>query len=416
MEHAILTKSCTIYHAKQYICIQISKLMEQLYATFKLQLQNTSTAFVRFLHDRIAWESRLIAILGARGVGKTTLLLQHIKLHEDLPQVLFVTADDFYFSSHRLFDLAYRFYTNGGKRLYIDEIHKYKGWSTELKNIYDQLPGLSVVYTGSSILDLEKGGADLSRRKVEYRLPGLSFREYVNIAKRWNLPPYTLQEILAGKVQFPYEEERPLRLFKEYLTSGYYPFFQDTEFSLRLRSVIQQMIEVDIPLFAEMNIASSAKLKKLLYVLAQSVPFKPNYSKLERDLDISRNTLPSYIAYLEKAGLINLLHEKAKGLKLLEKVEKLYLNNPNMAYALSPETPDIGNIRETIFFAWLRQSYFITSSPISDFEVEGITFEIGGKNKGKKQIESAGQGYVVKDDIEYAFQNIVPLWMFGFVY
>ena len=176
------------------------------------------------------------------------------------------------------------------------------------------------------------------------------------------------------------------------------------------------MIEVDIPLFAEINIASSAKLKKLLYVLAQSVPFKPNYSKLERDLDISRNTLPTYIDYLEKAGLINLLHEKAKGLKLLEKVEKIYLNNPNMAYSISQETPDIGNIRETIFFTWMRQSYFITSSPISDFEVEGITFEIGGKNKGKKQIKDADQGYIVKDDIEDAFQNIIPLWMFGFVY
>ena len=165
--------------------------METLYRTFRLQLENTSTDFVRFLHDRIVWESRLIAILGARGVGKTTLLLQHIKLYDKVEETLFVTADDFYFSTHRLFDLALSFYNAGGKRLYIDEVHKYKGWSTEIKNIYDQIPTLQVVYTGSSILDLEKGGADLSRRKVEYHLPGLSFREYLNISKGWNLPSYT---------------------------------------------------------------------------------------------------------------------------------------------------------------------------------------------------------------------------------
>lgn len=390
--------------------------MESLYRSFKLQLEHTSTAFVRYLHDHIAWESRLIAILGARGVGKTTLLLQHIKLYEKLEEVLFVTADDFYFTKHRLFDLAYRFYVNGGKRLYIDEIHKYQGWSREVKNIYDQIPDLKVVYTGSSVLDLEKGGADLSRRKVEYKLPGLSFREYVNISRGWELPAYSLDEVLAGKVDFPYEKERPLKLFKEYLKIGYYPFFNDTEYQLRLKSVINQMVETDIPMFAEMNVASAVKLKKLLYTLAQSVPFKPNYTKLERDLEISRNTLPDYVSYLEKAGVINLLREKAKGLKLLEKVEKIYLNNPNMAYAISETVPDIGSIRETVFFAWMRVGYFVTSSPVSDFEIEGKTFEVGGKNKTRQQIKDVAEGYVVKDDEEYVFQNIIPLWMFGFVY
>lgn len=390
--------------------------MDALYRTFKLQLEYTSTAFVRFLHDRIAWDSRLIAILGARGVGKTTLLLQHIKLHERLDEVLFVMADDFYFTSHRLFDLAYRFYSNGGKRLYIDEIHKYKGWSRELKNIYDQIPGLSVVYTGSSILDLEKGGADLSRRKVEYKLPGLSFREYLNLSQGWNLQAASLGDILAGKVDFPYDKERPLKLFKTYLSDGYYPFFRDTEYHLRLRSVVAQMVESDIPLFADMNVASAAKLKKLLYALAQSVPFKPNYAKLERDLEISRNTLPDYVEYLEKAGLINLLREKAQGLKLLEKVEKIYLNNTNVAYALSETPPDVGNIRETAFFAWMRVGHFVTASPYSDFEVDGYTFEVGGKNKGRRQLRSVEEGYVVKDDVEYAFGRTIPLWMFGFIY
>lgn len=191
--------------------------METLFRSFRTQLEHTSTEVVRFLHDQIAWDSRLVAILGARGVGKTTLLLQHIKLYDREDESLYVTADDFYFTKYRLFDMAYQFYNLGGKKLYIDEIHKYKDWSREVKNIYDQIPGLQVIYTGSSILDLEKGGADLSRRKVEYRLPGLSFREYLNISQGWQLPSYSLEEILAGKVEFPYKEARPLKLFNDYL-------------------------------------------------------------------------------------------------------------------------------------------------------------------------------------------------------
>ena len=390
--------------------------MKTLYRTFRLQLERTSTDFVRFLHDQIAWNSRLIAITGSRGVGKTTMLLQHIKLFDDIDETLFVTADDLYFSSHRLYDLAYKFYSEGGKRLYIDEIHKYKGWSREIKNIYDQIPDLNVVYTGSSILDLERGGADLSRRKVEYNLPGLSFREYLNISKGWKLSAVSLENILQGKVNFPYEKDRPLKLFNEYVKQGYYPFFYDTEYGMRLRAVIRQMVEVDIPLFADMNIASSTKLKKLLYALAQSVPFKPNYAKLERDLGISRNTLPDYVAYLEKAGLLSLLREKAKGMKMLEKVEKIYLDNTNLAFALSEQEPDVGNIRETIFFAWMRVGHFVTSSAVSDFEIDGITFEVGGRNKTNRQIKDLEKAYLVKDDTEYVFRNEIPLWMFGFIY
>ena len=390
--------------------------METLFRSFRTQLEHTSTEVVRFLHDQIAWDSRLVAILGARGVGKTTLLLQHIKLYDREDESLYVTADDFYFTKYRLFAMAYQFYNLGGKKLYIDEIHKYKDWSREVKNIYDQIPGLQVIYIGSSILDLEKGGADLSRRKVEYRLPGLSFREYLNISQGWQLPSYSLEEILAGKVEFPYKEARPLKLFNDYLSTGYYPFFQDTEYLLRLRSVINQMVESDIPIFADMTVASAVKLKKLLYVLAQSVPFKPNYTKLARDLDISRNVLPDYMSYLEKAGLVNLLREKAQGLKLLEKVEKIYLNNTNLAYALSEQVPDIGSVRETVFLSWMRVVCFVTSSAISDFEIDGRTFEIGGKNKTRQQIKQAADGYVVKDDIEYDFLNMIPLLLFVFFY
>lgn len=390
--------------------------MEELYQTYRQQLALTPTDFVRYLHDQIAWESRLIAIVGSRGVGKSTMLLQHIKMYGNVEESLYVTADDFYFSQNRLYDLAATFYAHGGKHLYIDEIHKYKGWSQEIKNIYDKLPGLSIVYSGSSILELEKGGADLSRRKLEYTLHGLSFREYLNLSQGWNLPAYSIDDIVAGKVQFPYAEERPLKLFKSYLRQGYFPFFSEPQFSLRLNGVLKQVVEIDIPTFADMNIASTQKLKKLLYMLAQSVPFKPNYTKLERDLEISRNTLPNYMLYLEKAGLINLLPEKATGTKILEKIEKVYLNNPNAAYALVSAEPEIGNIRETIFFAWLRTRYAVTASPVSDFEVEGRTFELGGRHKGQRQIKEVQDGYIVKDDTEYPFENQIPLWMFGFVY
>ena len=392
--------------------------MESLFATSQLLVNRVDTTYVRDKHDEIDWDSRLIAILGARGTGKTTMILQHIRLHNTTSQALYVMADDFYFTSHRLEELAHKFMLLGGKYLYIDEIHKYKGWSTEIKNIYDKMPDLHVVYSGSSILDLEKGGADLSRRKLEYVMPGLSFREYLNISQGWNLPRYTLEEILAGKVDFPYKKARPLQLFASYLREGYYPFFKEGNYTMRLNGIIKQVVEDDVPKFADMEIASVQKLKKLLYILAQNVPFKPNYAKLERDLGISRNTLPKYMQYLEKAGLIGVLREKVQGIKLLEKIEKIYLNNPNEAYILSDETPNIGTLRETIFFAWLRVEHLVSSSPVSDFEVDGLTFEIGGKNKGKKQLATlpSDKAYVVKDDTEYVFQNFIPLWMFGFVY
>ena len=380
--------------------------MESLFATSQLLVNRVDTTYVRDKHDEIDWDSRLIAILGARGTGKTTMILQHIRLHNTTSQALYVMADDFYFTSHRLEELAHKFMLLGGKYLYIDEIHKYKGWSTEIKNIYDKMPDLHVVYSGSSILDLEKGGADLSRS------------EYLNISQGWNLPRYTLEEILAGKVDFPYNEARPLQLFASYMREGYYPFFREGNYAMRLNGIIKQVVEDDVPKFAEMEIASVQKLKKLLYVLAQNVPFKPNYAKLERDLGISRNTLPKYMLYLEKAGLIGVLREKVYGIKLLEKIEKIYLNNPNEAYILSDEMPNIGTLRETIFFAWLRVEHFVSSSSVSDFEVDGLTFEIGGKNKGRKQLEilPLDKAYVVKDDTEYVFQNSIPLWMFGFVY
>ena len=391
--------------------------MNALKNVFLKEIELVSTKYVRYLHDKIEWKSRLIAILGARGVGKSTLVLQHIKLYEDINTTLYVSADNIYFSAHTLLDLANEFYNLGGKALYIDEIHKYNNWSQEIKNIYDSFPDLRIVYTGSSILELEKGGADLSRRKLEYRLPGLSFREYLMISRGIDVKTHSLQEILTHKVEFPYSDHKPLALFKEYMKEGYYPFFNDYGYYMRLSSIVNQILENDIKDFAEMTVSTARALKKLMYIIAQSVPFKPNYSKISNDIDVNRKLASDLMIYLEKAQLITILRDNSFGISSLGKVEKIYLNNTNLSYALVGEMTDIGNARETVFLSLLNPIYDITSSPHSDFIVDKkYTFELGGKNKKQKQIKDVKDSYLVKDDIEYGSANIVPLWTFGLLY
>jgi predicted AAA+ superfamily ATPase len=391
--------------------------METLFESYRLLLEITPTDYVRSFHNKINWKNRLIGLVGQKGVGKSTLLLQHIKKYDNIEETLYVQADDMYFSGHGLYETAYDFYKRGGKRLYIDEIHKYKGWSTEIKMIYDKLPKMSVVYSGSSLLALKKGNsADLSRRAIEYAMPGLSFREYLNIANGWNLKTASLDDILQGKVDFPYSEHRPIKYFEEYCRKGYYPFFKEEDYNLRLKQAINETVEHDIPSYADMPVASAVKLKKLMYVLANSVPFKPNYSKLAQELEIGRNQLPDYIEYLEKSRLFNALKEKGTGDSFLRKVEKLYLNNSNIAYAISDIKPDSDTVRETMFLSWMSESFNVTASSVSDFEIDGITFEVGGKSKKEHQIKDLDNAYLVKDNVEYAIGNSIPIWMFGFVY
>ena len=391
--------------------------METLFESYRLLLEITPTDYIRSFHNKINWKNRLIGLVGQKGVGKSTLLLQHIKKYDNIEETLYVQADDMYFSGHGLYETAYDFYKRGGKRLYIDEIHKYKGWSTEIKMIYDKLPKMSVVYSGSSLLALKKGNsADLSRRAIEYAMPGLSFREYLNIAYGWNLKTASLDDILHGGVDFPYSEHRPLKFFEEYCRKGYYPFFKEEDYYLRLKQAVNETVEHDIPSYADMPVASAVKLKKLMYVLANSVPFKPNYSKLAQELEIGRNQLPDYIEYLEKSRLFNALKENGTGDSLIRKVEKLYLNNSNIAYAISDIKPDSGTVRETMFLTWMRESFNVTASKVSDFEIDGIIFEVGGKSKKGRQIKDLDNAYLVKDNVEYAVGNSIPIWMFGFVY
>lgn len=375
----------------------------------------TDTRYLRFLYEQINWSSRMIGIVGPRGVGKTTMLLQHIKLHLPVDETLFVNADDIYFTEHHLLDMAEEFYQNGGKHLFIDEIHKYPEWSRELKLIYDYFPDLQIIFTGSSILDIYKGTADLSRRAVMHFLPGLSFREYLILAKGIRLPVYSLSDILAGKVEFP-AGERPIALFKEYLANGYYPFFSDPDYALRLRSIINMTVENDIPMYASMNIATTKKIRQLLYIISQSVPFKPNFTKLGQLIDIHRNQVNDLMFYLERAGIITQLRNKTSGIRLLGKVEKTYLDNTNLVYALAENKPETGNVRETFFLSQMRVHNKVFASDKSDFEIGDYTFEVRGKSKGQKQIEGIDNAFIVKDDIEFGYKNIIPLWHFGLNY
>ena len=388
--------------------------MEKLYELFYAKLDETPIGFLRYLHHRINWKNRMIAILGERGVGKTTLILQKIK-QDGIEHTLYFGADNVYFAQHSLFDTANEFYRKGGQRLYIDEIHKYPSWSTELKMIYDYCPQLQVVITGSSILDLYKGIADLSRRIISYTLVGLSFREFLAMTKGIDLPPVTFEEILRHKVTFP-TGERPLALFDDYLKTGYYPFWNETDYATRLNNVINQTIENDIPTYAKMNVATSRKLKQLLFIISQSVPFKPNYTEIGAAMECDRGTVADLAFYLEKARMLMSLRHQDDGMKNYGKPEKIYLGNTNLIYALSEGKPEVGNLRETFFLSQMQVNQEVFASKAADFIIDGKTFEVGGKSKSKKQIAEVKNAFVVKDDIEYGYENTIPLWHFGMSY
>lgn len=379
-------------------------------------IKRADTRYLRYMYHQIPWSNRMTALVGPRGVGKTTLLLQYIKLNLQMKDTLYVSAESIYFSNHTLFDTAMRFSQLGGKHLFIDEIHKYKGWATELKMIYDNLPDLQVVFTGSSVLDIYKGTADLSRRALVYTMQGLSFREYIGMEKGIDLPTYTLEQIINNDVVLPEEIEHPLALFNDYLRMGYYPFSKDEGYRMRLNQVVSMTLETDIPQYANYTVMVSRKLKELMQVIADNVPLKPNMSTIATTIKVDRNNLPDYFELMERAGLIAQLHESTGGVRGLGKVEKVYLDNTNLSFALSSSTPDIGNQRETFFFNQMRVNHVVSNSPISDFLIDGKTFEIGGKKKGQKQIVEAEEGYVVKDDIETGIGNVIPLWTFGMNY
>ena len=389
--------------------------MEQLFENFRRKLRDTPTDLIRYKYHQIAWQGHAFGLVGPRGVGKSTMLLQYIKTQLDLKDTLYVSADNLYFASHTLVDLADHFYKMGGKHLFIDEIHKYEGWSVEVKQIYDSYSDLQVVISGSSILDIAKGMADLSRRVPIYEMQGLSFREYLHLFQGIKMEAISISQLLRHGYEIP-GADHPLPLFHDYLRRGYYPFGNDDAYDMELMQVVAQTMESDIPLYMNANVSVGRKLKQLLMVVAESVPFKPVMQKLADVTGISRNYIQDYLMYMERAGMIAQLRDAVGGLRGLGKTEKLYLDNTNLIYALSPKRADIGNVRETFFMNQLRVLGDVTSSPVSDFLVDGMTFEIGGRKKGQKQISEVDNGYIVKDDIESGYANVLPLWAFGLLY
>lgn len=389
--------------------------MDKLQVTFDKLLRETRVDFHRYMYSRINWENRMIGLVGPRGVGKTTLVLQYIKENLDRNASLYVTAEDFYFATHRLLDLADAFSKAGGKYLFIDEIHKYKDWSRELKLMYDYHSELKVVFTGSSVLDINKGNSDLSRRAAMYTMQGLSFREYLRLFRQIEMDVYSLQDILQQRVVMP-EGFRPLAYFSDYLKRGYYPFALENDFELHLQQIINLTLESDIPQYADMNVSTGRKLKQLLAIIAKSVPFKPNMSSIATMLNVSRNNIADYCLYIEEAGLIAQLRDATGGVRGLGKVDKIYLDNTNLIYSLAQSAADVVNIRETFFLNQLRVEHDVITSPVSDFLIDDITFEVGGKNKKQKQLQGLDKGFVVKDDIEVGYMNVVPLWQLGLNY
>ena len=389
--------------------------MERLYEYMNRQLKSVNDEFHRYMYDKINWGNRMLGLVGPRGVGKTTLFLQRIKEHHSTDDTLYVSAEHMYFANHSLYGPAEEFFKNGGKYLFIDEVHKYEGWSRELKLMYDSLPGLHVYFTGSSVLDIEKGEADLSRRAPKYLMQGMSFREYLAVRHGVHAPCLSLADILAHKEEIP-GVEHPLPLFKDYLRCGYYPFGDDEQFDIELGQVITRTLEVDIPQFAGMTAATGRKLKRLMAIVSTLAPFKPNMTSLGSQIQVSRNNVEDYLLYMEKAGMVAQLRTNAGGLGALGKTEKVYLDNTNILYNLSEGSEDIGNVRETFFFNQMRVGHKVAASKISDFEIDGLTFEVGGKNKGQNQIAEAKRGYVVKDDIEFSYGNVIALWALGLMY
>ena len=397
--------------------------MNRLFETYIKKVERTDVGFVRNLMNEIDWNARLIGLKGARGVGKTTLLLQRCKLYHKLDgSSLYVSVDNIWFSEHKLYDFASDFAKKGGRYLFLDEVHKYPNWSQELKNIYDDFPELNVVFTGSSLLEIINAKADLSRRAVVYEMQGFSFREYLNMSLKINLQSYSLNEILENHIMIAQnilKEVKVLKYFEHYLKYGYYPYYNELPdlYYSRVNEVVNLIIETEIPLLRSVDIAYTRKIKQLLLIISESAPFVPNISKLSERIGITRIALLSYLNALNESRLIIAAHKSSGGISVLQKPDKIYLENPNLMYALSDFNVNIGNVRETFFANQLQYKYKVNVSEHSDFYVDDqYTFEIGGKNKGKKQINNLLDSYIVSDDIEYGFNKKIPLWLFGFLY
>jgi predicted AAA+ superfamily ATPase len=395
--------------------------MEILLEKSARKINNVSIAFKRYLYNEINKSNRLIAIKGARGTGKTTLLLQLAKDYKS-DEVLYVALDDLFFSENTLYSLAEKFAKIGGKIILIDEVHKYPNWSRELKLVYDDFPDLKVIFTSSSILDINKGESDLSRRAVTYNLAELSFREYLLLYEKIELPILTLQEILNNHKSISLEfleKLTPLKYFPKFLKIGNYPYFENNEeeYYQKLRNTVNLILEVDLQTTENLDFHTLAKLKRLLFVISSNVPFTPNIQKISDTIQLNRNALVRALQLLNRAALIRMIYKQTRSISLLNKPDKIWMHNTNLMYAISGNQVEIGTIRETFFMQNLAHNHVLSLPEKGDILVDNkYLFEIGGRNKSKKQIADTENAFVVNDAIEIGSQNSIPLWLFGFLY
>jgi predicted AAA+ superfamily ATPase len=404
--------------------------LQQLFEDQSKLLSRVQLEQKRYLYSSINWKLKSIGILGQRGVGKTTMMLQYIKEHfNGSDEALYISLDNPYFQTISLLDFAKEFEQYGGKILFVDEVHKYSDWSSHIKTIYDLLD-LRIVFSGSSILQISKQDSDLSRRTVVYHLENLSFREYISLKHKKTYEAVSLEILLdehkdiANTIS---KEIKPLKLFREYLQYGAYPFIIEDKDSYhqKIIEILNLILEVDMPLINNIEVQQIAKLKRLIYLLAVNVPFIPNIKDLSDSTNISRPKVYEYLNYLENAKIINSLHSKAKGYSILSKPEKLFMQNTNITYALTNNI-DIGSARESFFVNQIK-NYFGSKTQFLDTTIhiankgdflvnETYHFEIGGKNKSFKQIKDIPQSYIAADEIEIGYGNKIPLWLFGFLY
>jgi len=397
--------------------------MESLIRKSIRKINDTDTSFKRYLYEKVDWSDRLIFIKGARGTGKTTLLLQHLKETTGTSdEALYISLDDLWFTNNSLVDLAVEFAGLGGKYLYLDEVHKYPNWSQEIKNIYDDLSDLKIVITSSSALQVFRQRFDLSRRAVAYDLMELSLREYIQLKYGLLFTPLEFEQVISDHINLSLqiiEKIKPLKLFKEYIITGNYPYFLDNpnNYHQRLMNTISTILESDLPAILNIDYSSVVKLNKMLYIIASSVPFKPNISELSQKTGIARDTLLRYLDHLQQAHLILLLQSNKGGNSILSKPEKIYLHNSNLMAALSENNINPGTARETFFLNQMQSIGKVSYSEVGDFIFQNkYLFEIGGKNKTQKQLKGFQDAYIVADDIETGYKNRIPLWMFGFLY
>ena len=403
--------------------------MDALFRKSDRLLANTSMDIVREKMDEIHWNTKLVSIIGAKGVGKSTLIKQYLKQHYQPGdrRVLYCSADTVDFSTRSLVELAEEFVIRGGELLAIDEIHKYKpgttDWSREIKEIYELFPNLKMIVSGSSLLRLKEGDADLSRRAVKYTMPGLSFREALRFYRGLSFPVWSLEDILSH----PYDlwqtvssKCKPVALFKEYLEKGYYPFLLEGEgeYYTKIEQVVNYIIETELPQICKVDVANVRKLQALIAMICSETPFELNANKIATVLEIGRDTVVEYLKYLGDAKVLNLLYSDKKKIGKLSKPDKVYLENANIMYALAPTKVEIGTLREVFAICSLSESHTVEYGKAQgDFKVDSkYTFEIGGRSKDFKQIAGLKDSYIFADDWDMPDGAKLPLWMLGFLY